>query len=111
MWSIALLINTSTWFEFKHNWHLICLVFLKLYAGESNCEKEAQDTLLEKISRIKSDSNIIDAIKSSAIVLDEDAAKINGHHLYDFDDDDGTNNDDDETDRIFPRVTKQKVIK
>ena len=110
MWSVSLLINTSTWYEFKHNWHLICLVFLKFYVGEDNCDGEAQGALLEKISHIKSDTNTIDAIKSSAIIQDDDVAKINGHHLYDFDDNE-INNDDNEIDRIFPRLTKQKVMK
>ncbi|CAF4396900.1 unnamed protein product, partial [Rotaria magnacalcarata] len=42
MWSIALLINTSSWFEFKHNWKLICLVLLKLHFGEDDHDREAQ---------------------------------------------------------------------
>ena len=108
MWSIALLINTSTWFEFKHNWHLICIVFLKLYLGEDNYDSGAQDALLGKISTIKSDSNTVDAIRSSEVVQDEDATKRTNHHLYDFDGGREADNDD-EIDRIFSRVTKQKV--
>ena len=104
MRSMALLITTSAWYEFKYNWHLMCLVFLKLYVVEDNCDGEAQYALLEKISHIKSDTNTIDAIKLSAIIQGDDEAKINGHHLYDFD-------DDNEIDRIFPGLSKQKVMK
>ncbi|CAF2137982.1 unnamed protein product [Rotaria magnacalcarata] len=94
MWSIALLINTSSWFEFKHNWKLICLVLLKLHFGEDDHDREAQDALLEKINNIKSDANTVDAIKSIQAIQEEDTAKATGAYLYDFDD--GADDDNDE---------------
>ncbi|CAF2149342.1 unnamed protein product [Rotaria magnacalcarata] len=94
MWSIALLINTSSWFEFKHNWKLICLVLLKLHFGEDDHDREAQDALLEKINNIKSDANTVDAIKCIQVIQEEDTAKATGAYLYDFDD--GADDDNDE---------------
>jgi len=87
MWCIALLINTSTWNEFKHIWQLICLVFLQLHLGEEYVNQEHQDTLLNKISRIKSDSNTADAIKSSDCVEDENGEETSDLGPYDFYDD------------------------
>ena len=72
MWSMALLVNTSTWYEFKHNWKLICLVFLQLYIGKDNIGKEYQDALLKKIIKIKSDINIVDVIRQTVLDQDED---------------------------------------
>ncbi|CAF4732383.1 unnamed protein product [Rotaria sp. Silwood1] len=108
MWSIALLINTSSWLEFKHNWKLICLVFLKLHLGEEDYDRETQDALLEKINNIKSDTNTVDAIKSSEVIHEEDTTNTTGTCLYDFDD--GADDDNDEVDKNFSTVTKQKIV-
>lgn len=43
LWSIALLVNSLTWTEFKHNWKLICLVFLQLHLGEEHIDQVHQD--------------------------------------------------------------------
>jgi hypothetical protein len=84
MWSIALLINTSTWNEFKHNWKLICLVFLQLCLDEECINQEYQDNLLHNIKKIKSDAVIVDAIKSSDCVQDN-KKELSGLDLYNFD--------------------------
>ena len=98
---MALLVNTSTWYEFKHNWKLICLVFLQLYIGKDNIGKEYQDALLKKIIKIKSDINIVDAIKQTVLDQDENTKTTSEENLYDF--------YDDEEDGNFSRITKQKV--
>ncbi|CAF1463253.1 unnamed protein product, partial [Rotaria sordida] len=65
IWSIALLINSCTWIEFKYNWKIICLVFLEIHRGEKHTKQKYQDILLDKIRKIKSDSNTYSAVKSS----------------------------------------------
>lgn len=58
MWSISLLINTSTWNEMMHNWKLICCVFLQLHVNNENTSNQYCDALLKKIAKIRSDSNV-----------------------------------------------------
>lgn len=91
MWSIALLVNTSTWNEFQNNWKLVCIVFLQLHLGEQDINRQYQDILLDKISKIKSDPNIADAIKSSDCVEDANSSDLCDLDTYTFteDEDDG----------------------
>jgi hypothetical protein len=58
MWSISLLINTSTWNEMMHNWKPICCVFLQLHVNSENTSNQHCDALLKKIAKIRSDSNV-----------------------------------------------------
>ena len=111
-WSMVLLINDSMWDEFKHNWQLICVVFLQIYYGKDHCDREIQDALLNKISKVKSDPNNIDAIKSTETEQDKDASKSSYTDSYEFDDDKGEDDrDDDKIERSFSRVTNRKVRK
>ncbi|CAF4076111.1 unnamed protein product [Adineta steineri] len=91
MWSIALLINTETWVEFQNNWRLVCYVFLQLHLGEENLNQEYQDALLQKITQIKTDSNTLDAMKSSDSIQD-----VNTKESSDFDEYEFCSDDDDE---------------
>jgi len=74
MWSIALLVNTSTWYEFQNNWKLICVVFLRLHSGKQNTNNQDQDILIDKISKLRSDPNMVNAIRCSGIAKDDDDA-------------------------------------
>jgi hypothetical protein len=108
MWSIALLINTSMWDDFKHNWQLVCVVFLQLHRGEEYINRKHRDTLLYKIRKIRSDPNTVDAIKSSDNVRD-DNGELSNSDLYDF-------YDEEEDDVVEPRgfssrSTREKVRK
>lgn len=88
MWCVALLVNTSTWVEFKHNWKLICIVFLELHQGSEHVNNEHQDALLDRICKIKSDTNAIHAINASAkIENEEEENHVFSQDPYDFDDD------------------------
>lgn len=107
MWSIALLINTSTWDDFKHNWKLICLVFIQLHADEKHVNREYQDALLEKIRRIRSDPNTVAGIKASEQGANDKSNDVNHQDVYDFDDDDGL--DITEADRYLRRPKQTKV--
>ncbi len=107
MWSVALLINSCTWVDFKCNWRLICLVFLQLHLDEEHVNEEHQDALLDKISKIKSDPNILDAIKTSDYVQDNNETPTCHSDIYDFDGHEG--DDTVEADRHFSRSTKKKV--
>jgi hypothetical protein len=106
MWSIALLINTSTWVDFKRNWQLICLVFLQIHHDENHINEEYQDALLNRIGKIKSDPDIRDAMKSSS--HDEDGNKTEAYHSneYDFD---RHEDDTDQVNRKFSRSSRKKV--
>lgn len=84
MWSIALLINTSTWDEFVHNWKLICFVFIQLHLGIEHENNEHRDALIYKISKIKNDSNTVTAIKSSEAVQDENKDDLFSSNIYDY---------------------------
>lgn len=64
MWCIALLINSCTWQEFKYVWGLICVVFLRIHLGQEHANHEHQDALLDKIQKVKSDSDTFNAVKS-----------------------------------------------
>ncbi|CAF4583183.1 unnamed protein product [Rotaria socialis] len=88
MWSIALLINTSTWNEFVHNWQLICFVFIQLHLGEENVNKDHQNALIYKISKIENDPNISSAIKLSETVEDENEDNLLSSNVYNYYDDD-----------------------
>ena len=106
MWSIALLINSSTWMDFKRNWELICLVFLQVYQDEDHINEEYQDALLNRIAKIKSDPDVRDAIKSSN--HDENENRTTSYHsdMYDFD---RHEDDIDQEDQTFPRSSRTKV--
>lgn len=84
MWSIALLINTSTWDEFVHNWKLICLVFIPLHLGIEHENNEHRDALIYKISKIRNDSNTATAIKSSETAKDENKDDLFSSNIYDY---------------------------
>ncbi|CAF2661092.1 unnamed protein product [Rotaria sp. Silwood2] len=109
MWSIALLINTSTWSEFKEKWKLFCIVFLQLYAANGVTHKDNKDILLQKIRDIKSDPNTVDAIK-----LTEPIRDVNGtitSNIYSYQSGDEEENDGDELNNWPSRLTKPKVRK
>lgn len=84
MWSIALLINTSTWNEMLHNWKLICYVFLQLHVRCENPNKKYQDALLDRIVKIQTNLDICAAIKSTEPKLSE---SITDYNPFDYDDD------------------------
>ncbi|CAF4221628.1 unnamed protein product [Rotaria sp. Silwood2] len=108
MWSIALLINTSTWSEFKEKWKLFCIVFLQLYAANGVTHKDNKDILLQKIRDIKSDPNTVDAIK-----LTEPIRDVNGtitSNIYSYQSGDEEENDGDELNNWPSRLTKPKKI-
>ncbi|CAF4240825.1 unnamed protein product [Rotaria sp. Silwood2] len=109
MWSIALLINTSTWSEFKEKWKLFCIVFLQLYAANGVTHKDNKDILLQKIRDIKSDPNTVDAIKLTERIRD-----VNGtitSNIYSYQSGDEEENDGDELNNWPSRLTKPKVRK
>jgi hypothetical protein len=109
MWCIALLINTSTWDEFIHNWKLICHVFVSLHLGQENNDKEYQNVLLEKIKKIKNDSNTRSVIKSSEDLQDKDQDNLYGSNIYDYCDSDDS---EDEVDtKLAEHVSKSKTKK
>ena len=87
MWSIALLTNTSTWCEFVYNWKLICLVFIQLHLGDEHVNKEHQDALIYKISKIKNDLNTVNAIKLSEAAQNENGADLFQSDVYTYVDD------------------------
>lgn len=91
MWCIALLINSPTWKDFSHDWNLICLVFVQLYLGVDQVNKENYDALLNRISKIQSDSNTNKAIKTAERLQAQDGDVSSSSQAYAFDDD---NNDD-----------------
>ena len=107
MWSITVLINTSTWNEFKHNWKLICLVFLQLHLGNEHANRQHQDALLDKINKIKSDTNTIDGIKASETADEENENGFYQQDPYDFDDDDDINIT--RSERSYSQSRKRKV--
>lgn len=111
MWSIALLINSCTWMEFKHNWQTICLVFLQIHLGKKHIKEKHQDTLLNKIRKIKSDTNIYNAVKSSNNLEADNSTDLCDSNIYKFHDD--TNDDDDDpepNDRFLQTKTKKVRI-
>ena len=87
MWSIALLTNTSTWCEFVYNWKLICLIFIQLHLGDEYVNKEHQDALIYKISKIKNDLNTVNAIKLSEAAQNENGADLFQSDVYTYVDD------------------------
>ncbi|CAF4302833.1 unnamed protein product [Rotaria sordida] len=98
---MALLINTSTWYEFKHNW--------KLSRGEDHVNRENQDALLDKIKKIKSDTNTIETVKISESAKADKSKKGFDFDPYAFNEEEEDNTV--ELDKKFSRVTKQKVRK
>ena len=86
MWSIALLVNTSTWDEFQMNWKSLCVVFLELHRGEQHISHQHQDILLNKISKLKSDPDVTSAIKSSCRDEDDNLSSSNDSDPYTLDD-------------------------
>ena len=69
MWSISLLVNTSTWIEMKENWRLVCRVFLSYAISDQTNLKLHQASLLSRISKITSDPNSSRAIDQSKQIL------------------------------------------
>ncbi|CAF3628835.1 unnamed protein product [Rotaria sordida] len=80
MWSIALLVNSSTWPEIKENWTLICQVFLSYSTNNDINFKQHHATLLVRISKITSDPNSSRAISQSKDILS------NRNDSFEFDD-------------------------
>jgi len=71
MWSIALLVNTSTWIEMKENWRLICEVFLNYSINETANFKINYSILLTRISKISNDRTLSLAIEQTKQILSE----------------------------------------
>ncbi|CAF3514356.1 unnamed protein product [Rotaria sp. Silwood1] len=88
MWCIALLIHASTWNEFLHNWKLICKVFIELHLGQDFINKEHQEALIDKISKIKNDTNTRNIIKSTDEVSEKNTENLYFSSIYDFDETD-----------------------
>ncbi|CAF4164381.1 unnamed protein product [Rotaria sp. Silwood2] len=111
MWSIALLINTSTWYEFKQNWKLICLVFIQLHFGESHANIEHKDALLDKIKKIKLDTNTAQAITTSESAAVQHLERGPNFDPYTFNDlEEEEENNFDQLDKSFSRVSKKLVV-
>lgn len=68
VWSMALLINTSTWKEMLSNWRLICLVFWNYDNDEDGTSKNYSNLLL-KVQSISSDPNSNQAIGASKSIV------------------------------------------
>ncbi|CAF4345133.1 unnamed protein product [Adineta steineri] len=109
MWSIALLINTGTWVEFQNNWRLVCYVFLQLHLGEENLNQEYQDALLQKITQIKTDSNTLDAMKSSDSIQDVNTKESSDFDEYEFCSDDDEDFHVIETHKGSSKSSRKKV--
>jgi len=109
MWCIALLINTSTWNEFIHNWELICFVFLQLHLGGKNVNEEYQDALMDKIRKIHNDPNTNNGIKLSENLQDEDSYNMFSSNIYDYNESD--EEFDEELSEHVPRSKRKKVRK
>ena len=108
MWSIALIIHTSTWHEFKNNWRLLCLVFLQLHQGEECVNQEHRDTLVDKIRKIKSDTITVDAIKSTDCVQMKHGKDSSSLHPYEFSDNDNDDGDDDDEAVDFHKFSSRR---
>ena len=108
MWCVALLINSCTWNEFNRNWQLICLVFVQLHVGDQHIKQEHQDLLLDRINKIKSDSDTYTAVKSCDSLEDNNQSTLNDLHGYDFysDEDD---DDDSEPNNASSKTKKKRV--
>lgn len=107
MWSIALLVNASTWAEFKHQWTLISVVFIQLHLGNQYVHAQSQDALLDKISKLRSDPNTVDGMKTSEQAQDDDDdMNFDQHDSYDFDD---ASVQMDHSGRGLPRSRQRKV--
>lgn len=107
MWSIALLVNASTWAEFKHQWTLISVVFIQLHLGNQCVHAQSQDALLDKISKLRSDPNTVDGMKTSEQAQDDDDdMNFDQHDSYDFDD---ASVQMDHSGRGLPRSRQRKV--
>lgn len=99
MWSISLLINTSTWDEFLHDWQLICTVFVQLHLGKEHVNKESYDNLLNRITKIQSDPNLKKVIRSTESLQIDNGNNLSSSLVYEYRDDD----DDDGSD-VNPRL-------
>ena len=88
MWCIALVVNASTWADFKHQWTLICAVFIQLHRGDDRVNAQTQDALLDKISKLRSDPNTVDGMRRSEQAEDDDEKNLYHHDSYDFNDED-----------------------
>ena len=112
IWCIALLINSPTWKDFTHNWHLISLVFIQLHLGINQVNNEYYDALLNRISQIQSDSNTNKAIKTAERHLAEDENVSLSSLIYAFDDDDDDGFDTQvHLPRNKPKPKRRKVSK
>lgn len=111
MWCIALLINTSTWDEFIHNWKLICLVFIQLHLGIEHQNNEHRNALIYKISKIKNNSNTVIAIRSSGAVQGENEDDFFDSNIYDYCESDHEDNSQHTTHGIKQIRQKVRIIR
>lgn len=81
MWSIALLVNTSTWPEMLTNWRLVCLVFLNHLTDDDEQMRQYRAHLLGRIEKIVSDPN------SSAAIANAQSSTSISVDSYEFPDD------------------------
>jgi hypothetical protein len=113
MWSVALLVNTCTWEEFKCSWKLICNVFLQLHYGDEKqpINQEYQDLLLNKIQKIKSDLDTCIAVqRSDSLEDDNNQAVLHDSYNYEFDDDDNEEDPDDlKSNNTYSKSRKRRV--
>ncbi|CAF5126582.1 unnamed protein product, partial [Rotaria sp. Silwood1] len=110
IWSIALLINSCTWIEFKHNWQLICLVFLQIHLDGKHVQQKHLDILLDKIRKIKSDSNTYNAVKSSNNFESDNPTNLYDSNIYNFFDDKYDDDDDPEPNNRFLKTKTKNII-
>ncbi|CAF4814290.1 unnamed protein product, partial [Rotaria sp. Silwood2] len=108
IWSIVLLINSCTWIEFKRNWQIICLVFLQIHLGEKHTKQKYQDILLDKIRKIKSDSNTYSAVTSSNYFESDNPTDLYDSNIYNFYDDKYDDDDDPEPNNKFLKTKTKK---
>ena len=82
MWSMPLLINTSTWKEMLANWKLICLVFWNYGVNDDDHveAKRNHSNLLSRIQSITNDPNSKQAIQESKSFV------IDTSDVFEFDD-------------------------
>lgn len=66
----------------------MCLVFVQLHLGVDQVNKQYYDALLNRISKIQSDSNTKKAIKTAERRQDEDENTSLSSQIYAFDDED-----------------------
>jgi hypothetical protein len=110
MWSISLLVNTSTWPEMKENWRLICHVFLNYATNNDMNFKQYHATLLSHIGKITGDPNSSKAISQSKQVLSSTTDPFEFDDDNDFDDNENNQLHADKNVKAS-RKTKQSINK